>query len=237
MGTGADSETVTTVKLSDMVYAKIAGLIRAGDYPVHSKLPTENDLADILSVSRPVVREALARLRRDQVITSRRGSGSYVLATEEKPQSPPSLLGSIADLRRLIEFRISLEGENAYHAALGRSDDREMLKNAMARLESQFQGESVDFEADFAFHRGVAVATGNRFLVSAIDAIRQPMLAAMGVTTSFITASSPDRLQALPREHRAIFDSIMTNDAEGAKAAMRTHLDNSKRRVFEGVDG
>lgn len=237
MNVDIEPETDTPVKLSDMVYARIAQLIRVGDYPAHSKLPTENELADMLSASRPVVREALARLRRDGVITSRRGSGSYILASETQPAASPSLLGSIADLRRLIDFRISLEGETAYHAALQCEQDREPLKAAMARLETGFRSEAINHEDDFRFHHCIAVASGNRFLIAAIEAIREPTLAAMGVTTNFVASRSPDRLRALPREHRAIFDAIVANDPDGARTAMRTHLEHSKKRVFEGIDG
>ena len=65
-------------KLSGGIYAQIFERILAGEYPMNARLPAETELARRFGASRPVVREALARLREDGVIVSRQGSGSYV---------------------------------------------------------------------------------------------------------------------------------------------------------------
>lgn len=84
-GAGANRQQESvSLKLSDLVYAKIAESIHSGDYPIDSRLPTENEFAENLGVSRPVVREALARLRNEGVIISRRGSGTYVQKVQDE---------------------------------------------------------------------------------------------------------------------------------------------------------
>src|SRR5690606_8438842 len=65
-------------KFSDQIYEQILRGIVNGEMTEGQRLPSEQSLANAYGVSRPVVREALARLRADGIIVSRHGSGSYV---------------------------------------------------------------------------------------------------------------------------------------------------------------
>ena len=65
--------------LPDRIYARVVEAILRGDFAPHNKLPTEEALSAQFGVSRPTVREALARLRSDGIIDSRRGAGSTVI--------------------------------------------------------------------------------------------------------------------------------------------------------------
>ena len=223
------------IKLSDIVYAKVAGRIQSGEYPVNSRLPTEIKLAEALGVSRPIIREALARLRNDCVIVSRRGSGSFVqrLNVSTTSQIPP--LKSIGDMRRCLEYRVSVEGEAAWHAAHGIERDRAKLIDAMALLEADFQNNVLEPANDFAFHHAVALATGNRFFYETMAAMQVTIMTAMQITPHFISPRSHDRLRHLHNEHRAVFTAIMANDPDAARDAMRIHLTSAMRRVFDGL--
>jgi GntR family transcriptional regulator, transcriptional repressor for pyruvate dehydrogenase complex len=224
----------SALKLSDLVFAKITERIRSGEYVVDARLPTENELSEELGVSRPVVREALARLRNDGVVVSRRGSGTYVLRTHDisEPTHPP--LTSINDMRKCLEYRISVEGETAYHAALGRPEDRTALIEAAARFDSDLEARVFTAETDFAFHNAVARATGNRFFWETMEGMRSSIMTAMSITPNFQKARSYDRIEKIHAEHKAIFDAIMANDGPGAREAMRNHLNRAMIRVFEG---
>lgn len=228
-------DNAQAVKLSDIVYAKIAGQIRSGEYPVDSRLPTENELADWLGVSRPVVREALARLRNEGVVVSRRGSGTYVQQAQAASENEHAPLTSIADMRRCLEYRISLEGEAAWHAARGVEQDRGALHEAMLQLERDQARQLLQVESDFGFHFSVAIATGNRFFSDTLSLLRGSVITAMTITPNFIRAQSDQRLVRLFDEHRAVYDAICANDADAARLAMRNHLSNAMARVFEGV--
>jgi len=227
----------SSVKLSDLVYAKIIGRIRGGDYAVNDRLPTENELAEMLSVSRPIVREALARLRTDGVVMSRRGSGTYVRNAAVVDAQGVSPLSSIGDMRRCLEFRVSFEGESAWHAAAASFPaGRAMLATAMRRLEDSLAAGRISVEDDFNFHFSVAHATGNRFFEATMLAMRANIITGMGITPSFMPVRTPDRLALLHAEHIAIHDAVMADDPGGARDAMRSHLTNAMRRVFDGVD-
>ena len=104
-------------KLSDQVYERILSKIVDGAFPENSKLPTEIELSKRLEVSRPVLRQALARLREDEVISSRQGSGSYVMRRPAPQMLDFAPVGSIADIQRCFEFRAAVEGAAAALAA------------------------------------------------------------------------------------------------------------------------
>ena len=93
------------------------GRIQRGQFPGDGKLPSEKELSQSFGVSRPIVREALRRLREEGLIQSRQGAGSFVVGAEE-PQPPRPANGgqgiqTISDVRRIYQFRIALEGEVA----------------------------------------------------------------------------------------------------------------------------
>ena len=104
-------------KLGDVVYDQILRLIVRGEYPRHCKLPTENELATRFAVSRPVIREALARLRDEGVVRSQQGSGTFVERGPEAGSLIYQPVRSVADMQAFYEFRIVVEGQSAYLAA------------------------------------------------------------------------------------------------------------------------
>ena len=82
--TGIRAMTDTTeARGTDPRYLQVARTLRQeivdGIYPVGSQLPTEHELCDRFSVSRYTVREALRRLRDDNLIASRPRSGTQVI--------------------------------------------------------------------------------------------------------------------------------------------------------------
>lgn len=231
-----DAFDLKTAKLSDIVYARIVGGIATGKYPVGSKLPTENDLAELLGVSRPIVREALSRLRDSDIVVSRRGSGTYVRRVPLASDRKLAPLSSINDMRRCLEFRISMEGENAFQAAQFRMPSNDdMLAMALNRLERGIEHEEISVADDFAFHFAVAEATGNRFFIATMAATRDSIMSSMTITRNFALLGTSQRIIALHREHADIFAAIEARDPERARAAMRLHLDNAMKRAFEGT--
>jgi GntR family transcriptional regulator, transcriptional repressor for pyruvate dehydrogenase complex len=235
MLTAPQSATNGALKLSDLVYAKIAAKIRSGEYPVDSRLPTEKELADWLGVSRPVVREALARLRNDGTVVSRRGSGTYVQKVQLVGEHSNPPLASISDMRRCLEFRISLEGEAAWHAANGAQEDRADLIEAINNIVQDSSVSTFNPDHDFAFHLAVATATGNRFFTETLLNMRRSIVTAMEITPAFVALNATERVQQIQNEHRLVFDAIMANECEAARDAMRAHLTQAMGRVFEGV--
>jgi len=64
--------------LAERVMARLSADIRGGRLAPGARLPTEQELTSTMGVSRTVVREAVAALRADGLVVTRRGSGAYV---------------------------------------------------------------------------------------------------------------------------------------------------------------
>ncbi|MDG8483964.1 GntR family transcriptional regulator, partial [Streptococcus pneumoniae] len=70
-------ETVNRKTLAKQVIERIVHLLSSGQLKAGDKLPTEMELMEILSVSRPVLREALSSLETLGVITRKTRGGTY----------------------------------------------------------------------------------------------------------------------------------------------------------------
>lgn len=227
------------VKLSDQVYERIFGLIVSGEFPEKSKLPTEIELADSLNVSRTIVREALARLRDEGFVVSRQGAGTFVQRQQpEKATSGFQPVASISDVHRCFDFRISLEGEAAYAAALRHDDrDTQQIRHMLDALETIVKQGSVGALADFDFHFAVARATGNPFFVSAISLLRPHIDFGMNLARSLSLRKPRSRVRQVQDEHAQVYSAINEGRADQAREAMRRHIENARMRLFDGESG
>jgi GntR family transcriptional regulator, transcriptional repressor for pyruvate dehydrogenase complex len=224
-----------TGKLSDRVYDHVLGQIIVGIFPVNSRLPPETKLASQLDVSRPVVREALHRLREDGLIASRQGAGSFVIRCPAKNVYEFAPLQSIADIQRCFIFRISIEGEAAALAARDHDDEGlGRVKDALTVLDEVVKGGTVGVEEDIAFHRAIAEATGNRFFAETLTALHSQISIGIRLNRNLSLIQPRQRIVGGQREHRLVFEAIAGRDEAEARRTMRRHIENARKRVFEG---
>lgn len=226
---------MSTGKLGDRVYEYILSQIITGEFAVAARLPSESELAERLAVSRPIVREALGRLREDGVVESRRGSGSYVLRRPAPDVRSFAPISSIADIQRCFVFRIAVEGEIAALAAKMRDEDGLLkLRHAFIALEIVSEQRRLGVEEDIAFHRAVAETTGNHFFVTTLNALHEQIATGINLNRNLSLIQPRPRLLSVQREHKAILDAIELGDEAAARRAMQLHLENARRRVFDG---
>lgn len=222
--------------LGNRVYEQIYKAISAGDWPVGTKLPTEVDLAERFGVSRPVVREAMLRLRIDGLVESRQGAGTRVISAPSRSVMEFVEPGSIADLQRCYEFRVGLEGEAAYVAARRQSSARiadiativEHLRKEVAR------DGGISAEEDIAFHVAVAHATENSYYFETVRATTAALHVGTRIAQT-LAKSNKGRIALVYEEHKLILDAISAGDADAARTAMRAHIESARRRVFVGT--
>lgn len=223
------------VKLSDQVYEAILTDIVHGRYPEGAKLPTETTLAQEFDVSRPVVREALARLRDDGLIQPRQGAGSFVLKRPGSALLKFAPIGSIADIQRVFEFRIAVEPMAARLAATRR--DASMLDNiqeALDGLDEAISEGNVNVASDFAFHKAVANASGNSYFATTLFSLEQSVRTAMLLNRQLSLLNPVERLSLVQSEHKLVFRAIQDRDENAAFDAMYTHIKDARHRVFDG---
>jgi len=223
-------------KLSAGIYQRIFELIVAGEFAINVRLPSETDLAQRFGASRPVVREALARLRDDGIIISRQGSGSYVKRRPDTAVLRFVPVGSIADIQRCFEFRVGLEGAAAALAAERRGDEDLMaIQSAFDALETCIRDGKLGVDADERFHLAIAKATHNDYYVSVQTSLHPHIVFGMNLLRNLSLLRTAQRLRLVQDEHRAIVDAIAARDAGAARTAMQSHIDNARRRMFEGA--
>lgn len=232
-----DGKSMASGKLSDRVYEYILDQLIAGAFPVHSRIPTELELAQRLSVSRPVVRDALQRMREEGLLASRQGSGTVVLKRPDSAIASFAPISSIADIQRCFVFRYALEGESAALAARQRDPAAiRRLANALAALQAAgTQGRPAEAE-DFDFHYAIADATGNRFFTTTLAAIREQISAGIHINRGLTLIRPRQRLVTVQKEHEAIYKAVAAGDEAKARQAMHRHIENARRRVFEGAE-
>jgi GntR family transcriptional regulator, transcriptional repressor for pyruvate dehydrogenase complex len=222
-----------TTTLAQRVVAGLKDKILAGDLPPGHKLPSEAELIDDYGVSRTVVREAVTRLRAEGLVETFHGRGSFVLAMPE-PTSfsvESAAIRTHHDVLDMIDFRLGIECEAAALAA-SRVDaaGAESIQAALDAFVAAAPEDQVD--ADFSFHRAVAAASGNRFYLDLLDSLGPMMImlprTRLGDAYSLTDAGHVDRVR---REHDNVASAIVAGDPDIARAAMRVHLGNTRRRL------
>lgn len=205
------------------------GAWRAGD-----KLPTEGQLMQEYGVSRTVVREALSHLQAAGLALTRHGVGSFVAAQHRATPFTiaPQQVETLRDVVAVLELRIGVETEAAGLAAQRRTEeDLAQLKLALEDFAQALEAGRNAVDADFRFHAGIAQATQNPHYMRLLASFGQAIIP----RSRLEGAETPDEpariyLRRVHVEHENIFDAIATRDAESARAAMRTHLSNSRER-------
>lgn len=208
--------------------------VRAGTLPVGTKLPTEAAIMDEFGVSRTVVREALSKLQASGVVQTRHGVGTFVVGLGDPSafRIGPEQLATLRDVIAVLELRIGLETEAAGLAALRRTDaNLTVMRQALDDFSAAIDAGLDAVTADFAFHSEIARATQNPHFTELISALG--MTAIPRARLDPATPANGDKQSYLRRvnsEHESIYDAIAAQDLEAARAAMRTHLANSRER-------
>lgn len=219
-----------TTSRAEEIGRTLAQRIVEGDIAPGDRLPSEGRLVEEFGASRTVIREALQRLQSRGLVRTRVGSGSYAL-------TPPSDTGSEewltarSDVERdeLHGLRIAIESEAAALAARDPSPAvlAEIDAALAAFIDAALPSHSV--ETDFAFHRAIAAASDNRYLLAMLDRLgpRAIVLPAARIAEE---DRDGEETAAVLAEHRAIAMAIHRADPLAAAAAMRAHLTASTAR-------
>lgn len=224
--------TNTRSKLSDQIYDEIRHSIDNAEWNAGMKIATELELSLKYGVSRPVVREALARLKSEGIIDSKRGSGSFVIKSRGDSSHGFRPVGSVVDLIYGFEFRLSVEAHTARFAAIRRTEEQlaEIKSAALALVDGGADDKFGDW--DFRFHLAVAQATNNPNYVATMTMLREQILFGMRLTGVMAPPSGGGRVGIVEMEHRQIVEAIADKNPDGAEAAMTTHLKLARKRLL-----
>ncbi len=220
-------------RLADQLYGQILEEIVSGVLKEGDKLPSENEISRSFNVSRPVIREALTRLQADGLVYSRQGAGSFVKARPPEGLTKFAEASDVPSLLRCFEARLPFEGAAASLAAQRASSvDIKRIASALKVFEDALiSGEGIPANADYDFHLAIAKATGNEFYVNVLSLLNSSMVSGIRVALKITKVGSKERMKQVCKEHRAIYEAIVTGDPEGADLAMRYHIHSARTRV------
>jgi GntR family transcriptional regulator, transcriptional repressor for pyruvate dehydrogenase complex len=223
--------------LVDAACELIRAGISAGEHRPGARLPTEADYVETLGVSRTVVREAVARLAAEGLVEARQGRGVFVSDTARYQafQITRDEVENLADVIALLELRLGVETEMAGLAAERRGDVDLMDMRRQLRIVSRSEvGMDASVNADVAFHRAIAKASGNRYYVKLIDFLGVRLVPPRSIYLRQSESYMGDRYRAvIEHEHEAILDAIAARDPQRAQAAARSHMGESLKRHRE----
>jgi DNA-binding FadR family transcriptional regulator len=234
-GRGGGVPRTLALRLVDTLAARIRG----GQIAAGARLPTEAALMAEQGVSRTVVREALSQLQAAGLVQTRHGIGTFVLGAAEGAAAAfrirPQQLSTLNDVVAVLELRIGVETEAAGLAAMRRSErNLAVMRSALDAFEQALARGEDAVAADFRFHAEIARATQNSHFAGLLSTLGPRSIPRARLGSAARRAAAEDEQRAYLRrvntEHENIYDAIARQDADGARAAMRTHLSNSRER-------
>ncbi len=222
-------QKVQPEKLSQTVVRQIELLILRGVLRQGERLPAERELAEKLGVSRPSLREAIAELTDQGLLTTRAGAGVFVA----------DVLGSAFSegLVRLfarhdeavfdyIDFRTDLEALAAERAAREASDtDLKVIGVVFDKMVAAHDTRDRTLEArlDADFHMAIIEASHNVVMLHMMRSMFQLLREGVFYNRQIIFRQKNTRATLLD-QHRAIRDAITARDPQAARQAVETHL-------------
>jgi len=227
---------VPNKRLYRRIVERLADMIQGGQLAEGQQLPSERELAAGLQVSRMSLREALVVLEMMGLIETRHGQGRFVRRADES--SPLSLDASQTPENEspftLLRARRCLEPSIAALAAIERtvgdlSNMRSILDTAAAHVDDREQRS----RGDHLLHRALADATHNHLMQTCGEYLCDFMGEALWRALDAAAEEIPGRLEEGWAEHRAIYEAIEAQDAEGAFRTVADHLTRVEQAMLQ----
>lgn len=218
---------------SDEVLAVLVDAIRGGLYEPGDALPPERELAERLQVSRKVLRDAIDTLRKQGIVTVRRGQGggTVIDSLENLSQVSAGIQGKTrADLRSLLEMRRPVECTAALLASRRTSSEQHQeLRRLVGMLDDLVDSPKEFWEIDIRFHFTVADMSRNPYcssflheIFNHLSAIRQQFpyahvpheqaIVNQQDTLSAIESGDVDRILHSVNEHLADLEEVLLGE-------------------------
>ncbi len=234
MDTNPAQPSRKTQSMAQGVVNYVAELIRDSRIAPGEKVPSEAEIIRALGVSRSVVREAMSQLQAVGMVETLHGKGTFVLerANHTMGLQARQQMSKEAVLA-LLELRIMLETEAAGLAAARRSPTQlQRIEANRGNFMSCCESPGDSAAADTQLHLAIAQAANNPYLLDVLTHIHKEQLPLARQASAHIPRDAPEvYIARVKLEHDDIVSTIARQDPESARAAMRTHLSNSRERL------
>ena len=223
-------EPVQQEKLSQGVVRQVEGLILRGILRPGERLPSERELSERMSVSRPSLREALANLQNRGLLITKAGAGVFV-ADVLGSAFAPALITLFAThdeaVFDYISFRRDMEGLAADRAAhVGSDTDLAVIDSIFLKMEiaHQKRNPTDESELDADFHLAIIEASHNIVMLHMMRSMYELLREGVFYNRSVMFKQRMTRDHLLD-QHRAINAALQARDRDGARAAVTAHMD------------
>lgn len=227
----SDFEVIRRNKVYEEVARQLEQMILKKLHP-GDKLPSERELAETLNVSRSSIRDAIRRLELMGLVEPRQGAGTVVREISADAIMNPltavlrhklELVGELLDFRKMLEPPLA-----ARAAAHATEEELAEMDEILRRQEQKLRAGQLAIEEDSEFHYAIAMASGNTVVLKVIDVLMDLLR-----DTRERSLQSQGRPQKSLAGHRRILTAIKRRDGEGAKAAMRRHIEDVEEIVLD----
>ncbi len=218
--------------LSEKIAHSLLNLIKEKQLRPGDRLPPERELAAMMNVSRPSLREALRALQIMNIIDNRQGSGTYITSLEpERLVEHLDIIFTLNDSTyiELFEARKILEVGIAELAAHTITDEEiAELEACLKQAEQALNDPETFLEIDLELHRKILEATGNKILALFMRSISQ-----LSIFSRRRTAESLDVRRRTIKDHHTVVQALKSRDPAAAQRAMLDHLSHIEDRMKE----
>lgn len=232
-------QPISVQRLYRMIADQIKAKIQSGLYKPGERLPSERELADMLTVSRPSVREALIALEIEGYVDVRVGTGVFVTKPNEQASvaaihpKETTVFSNLGDMsvHDLLEARLLVEPACAELAAKNATPTQlAAMETAMLALPSSVQPS----QHNDTFHLVIAEASANVALASTVQHLWKlaENSAIFNKLNQHFVGGEVWGIAHL--EHVSLFRAIQKRKPLAARRAMHLHLENIRRRL--GLD-
>lgn len=192
------------------------------------RLPPERQLAELLEVSRPSLREALHILQARGLVQIRHGQGTFVQEPKVAQELRASLMATTHGLNELFDAREVLELPASKWAATKASkEDIRQLRATLNQIDTVTSLAPIDFDQlqvlDAKFHLTIVGIAGNRFINQTLNVLQDVMKMSMETTLRL-----PGRSDVSRREHHEIFHAIESGNGELASKLTLQHITGAR---------
>ena len=192
------------------------------------KLPPERQLADLLEVSRPSLREALHILQAQGLVQIKHGQGTFVQEPLVAQELRASMMTKTHGLNELFDAREVLEVPAAKWAATKASkEDIRLLRATLNQIDTVTASDPIDFDQlqslDAKFHLTIVGIAGNRFINQTLNVLQDVMKMSMETTLRL-----PGRSEISRSQHLEILAAIEAGNGELASELTLQHISGAR---------
>ncbi len=227
-------KTIKIKRITEEIVSQIRDHIAKGNLKAGDRMPSERDLAQLLGVSRPTVREALQVLEHTGFVEILQGSGTYIKEIGKKALTDPLQIlieGSDKRYREVYEFRSAIETWAVGLAAQrNKASDISRLERIIVKMKACRAEKKPMDKLDSEFHLAIAQACHNGIYYHVAKTILHLLTQVTRISHKELFESEEDQIGLL-KDHTAIFEAIKDRDPESARNFMQHHLDRVRRKL------